>query len=120
MMPFWWACCTAWQTLTNSPSRSLGVSRCSSQYCVSGTPLTRGGRVGVQQALRLVVGGQHHLEAPTQLDVPAADTLQPGAAPRGRDRQGRQKQLFQGRELGWHRLILVGSATRHASGGPGS
>ena len=27
-MPFWWACCTAWQTGTNSSSRSRGDSRC--------------------------------------------------------------------------------------------
>ena len=40
MIPFWWACCTAWQTGTNSSSRSRGVSRCSSQYSVIGTPLT--------------------------------------------------------------------------------
>ena len=40
MMPFWWACCTAWQTGTNSSSRSRGVSCCSSQYSVIGTPLT--------------------------------------------------------------------------------
>ena len=25
MIPFWWACCTAWQTCTNSSSRSRGV-----------------------------------------------------------------------------------------------
>ena len=24
MTPFWWACCTAWQTWTNSSSRSRG------------------------------------------------------------------------------------------------
>ena len=40
MMPFWWACCTAWQTGTNSSSRCRGVSWCSSQYSVIGTPLT--------------------------------------------------------------------------------
>ena len=28
MTPFWWACWTAWQTGTNSSSRSRGVSRC--------------------------------------------------------------------------------------------
>ena len=32
MIPFWWACCTAWQTGTNSSSRSRGVRRLSSQY----------------------------------------------------------------------------------------
>ena len=26
MIPFWWACCTAWQTWTNSSSRSRIVS----------------------------------------------------------------------------------------------
>ena len=26
MIPFWWACCTAWQTGTNSSSRCRGVS----------------------------------------------------------------------------------------------
>ena len=31
MMPFWWACWTAWQTGTNSSSRCRGVRRCSSQ-----------------------------------------------------------------------------------------
>ena len=25
MMPFWWACCTAWQTGTNSSRRCFGV-----------------------------------------------------------------------------------------------
>ena len=40
MIPFWWACCTAWQTGTNSSSRCRGVSWCSSQYSVIGTPLT--------------------------------------------------------------------------------
>ena len=28
MIPFWWACCTAWQTRTNSSSRS-GIESCS-------------------------------------------------------------------------------------------
>src|SRR5882672_6509874 len=40
MMPFWWACCTAWQTGTNSASRWAMLSRASSQYAVKGTPLT--------------------------------------------------------------------------------
>ena len=40
MMPFWWACCTAWQTGTNSSSRWRSGSCCSSQYSVIGTPLT--------------------------------------------------------------------------------
>ena len=40
MIPFWWACWTAWQTGMNSSSRSRGVSCCSSQYWVIGTPLT--------------------------------------------------------------------------------
>src|SRR2546423_586181 len=40
MMPFWCACCTAWQTGPNNASRSAGVRRCSSQYWVIGTPLT--------------------------------------------------------------------------------
>ena len=31
MTPFWWACCTAWQTGRNSSSRWRGVRRCSSQ-----------------------------------------------------------------------------------------
>ena len=31
MIPFWCACCTAWQTGMNSSSRSRGVSRRSSQ-----------------------------------------------------------------------------------------
>ena len=31
MMPFWWACCTAWQTGMNSSSRCRVVSWCSSQ-----------------------------------------------------------------------------------------
>ena len=40
MTPFWWACCTAEQTATNSPSRSR-IDKCSSsQYFVIGTPLT--------------------------------------------------------------------------------
>ena len=40
MMPFWWACWIAWQTGTNSASRSRGVSLLSSQYRVIGTPWT--------------------------------------------------------------------------------
>ena len=40
MIPFWCACWIAWQTGTNSSSRCRGVSRCSSQYSVIGTPLT--------------------------------------------------------------------------------
>ncbi len=40
MTPFWCACWIAWQTGTNSSSRSLGVSRLRSQYSVIGTPLT--------------------------------------------------------------------------------
>ena len=39
MIPFWWACCTAWHTATNSSSRASTDSRCASQYSVSGTPL---------------------------------------------------------------------------------
>ena len=31
MIPFWWACCTAWQTATNSSSRARTGSRCRSQ-----------------------------------------------------------------------------------------
>ena len=40
MIPFWWACCTAWQTGTNSSSRCAGVRWFWSQYSVIGTPLT--------------------------------------------------------------------------------
>ena len=40
MIPFWWACWTAWQTGTNSSSRSRGVRWLSSQYLVIGTPWT--------------------------------------------------------------------------------
>ncbi len=40
MIPFWWACCTASQTGMNSSRRCRGVSLCSSQYFVRGTPLT--------------------------------------------------------------------------------
>ena len=39
-MPFWCACCTAWQMGTNSSSRSLVVSLASSQNLFSGRPLT--------------------------------------------------------------------------------
>ena len=31
MIPFWWACCTAWQTETNNSSRARSGSRCWSQ-----------------------------------------------------------------------------------------
>src|SRR5881409_2914744 len=41
MMPFWWACWSAWQTGTNSSSRSRGVSWLSSQYLVIGVPITK-------------------------------------------------------------------------------
>src|SRR5262245_4415908 len=40
MMPFWWACCTAWHTWTNSCSRSAMLRRAASQSWVIGTPLT--------------------------------------------------------------------------------
>ena len=40
MIPFWWACWIAWQTGTNSSSRSRGVRWLSSQYLVIGTPWT--------------------------------------------------------------------------------
>ena len=40
MIPFWWACCTAWQTATNNSSRARTGSRWRSQYSVIGTPLT--------------------------------------------------------------------------------
>ena len=40
MIPFWCACWIAWQTGTNSSSRSLSESRLRSQYSVIGTPLT--------------------------------------------------------------------------------
>src|SRR5216110_597646 len=40
MTPFWWACWIAWQTGTNSSSRSRGVRWLSSQYLVIGTPWT--------------------------------------------------------------------------------
>ena len=36
MIPFWWACWIAWQTGTNSSSRSRGVRWLSSQYLVIG------------------------------------------------------------------------------------
>ena len=39
MIPFWWACWIAWQTGTNSSSRSRGVSWLSSQYSVIGHAL---------------------------------------------------------------------------------
>ena len=39
MIPFWCACCTAWQTGMNSSSRSRGVRRFSSQYSVIGHAL---------------------------------------------------------------------------------
>ena len=38
--PFWWACWIAWQTGTNSSSRSRGADWWSSQYLVIGMPLT--------------------------------------------------------------------------------
>ena len=38
IIPFWWVCCTAWQTCTNRSSRADTGSRRSSQYCVSGIP----------------------------------------------------------------------------------
>ncbi len=38
--PFWWACCTAWQTSMNRASRSRVESLCVSQYSVMGTPFT--------------------------------------------------------------------------------
>src|SRR5262245_56228960 len=40
MTPLWCACCTAWQTGTNSSSRCRGVSLLASQYSVIGTPWT--------------------------------------------------------------------------------
>ena len=40
MIPFWWACCTAWQTATNNSSRARTESRWRSQYSVIGTPFT--------------------------------------------------------------------------------
>ena len=39
-IPFWCACCTAWQIGTKSSSRSRGVSLASSQNLFSGRPLT--------------------------------------------------------------------------------
>ncbi len=39
-MPFWWACCTAWQIATKSSRRSLVVSLASSQNLVNSGPLT--------------------------------------------------------------------------------
>ena len=41
MIPFWWACCTAWQTCTNK-LQPLGdrQSWCWSQYSVIGMPRT--------------------------------------------------------------------------------
>jgi hypothetical protein len=39
-IPFWWACCTARQTVTPSSSRSRGGSRAWSQYSVIGSPET--------------------------------------------------------------------------------
>ena len=40
MIPFWCACWIAWQTATNSFSRSRTGAFSSSQYVVMGTPLT--------------------------------------------------------------------------------
>src|SRR5262249_2092005 len=40
MIPFWWACWTAWQTGRNRASRSSTLSRASSQYLVKGMPFT--------------------------------------------------------------------------------
>ena len=40
MIPFWWACCTAWQTATNNSSRARTGSRLRSQYSVIGSPWT--------------------------------------------------------------------------------
>jgi hypothetical protein len=39
-IPFWWACCTAWQTETNSASRCRGVRWLRPQYSVIDSPLT--------------------------------------------------------------------------------
>ena len=40
MIPFWCACCTAWQAATNRRSRAPTERRCRSQYSVIGTPRT--------------------------------------------------------------------------------
>ena len=40
MIPFWWACWTAWQTGIINSKRSRTVNSCSSQKVVIGTPLT--------------------------------------------------------------------------------
>ena len=69
MIPFWWACWIAWQTGTNSSSRSRGVSLCSSQNSVIGDALDQfhdeerpavGGRAGVEHLgdVRVVHQGQ--------------------------------------------------------------
>ena len=63
MIPFWCACWIAWQTGTNSSSRSRGESRASSQYWVIGMPLissmTKNGRplsVAPASSTRAILG----------------------------------------------------------------
>ena len=89
MIPFWWACCTAWQTATNSSSRARTGSRWRSQYSVIGSPLDQlhheerlaglggaavvdAGDVGVvHQGQRLPLGvepGQHRARVHADLD----------------------------------------------------
>ena len=89
MIPFWWACCTAWQTATNSSSRARTGSRRRSQYSVIGSPLDQlhheerlaglggaaivdAGDVGVvHQGQRLPLGvepGQHRPRVHADLD----------------------------------------------------
>ena len=69
MIPFWWACWIAWQTGTNSSSRSRRVSWLSSQYLVIGHALDQlhdevrpagVGRAGVEHLgdVRVVHQGQ--------------------------------------------------------------
>ena len=89
MIPFWWACCTAWQTATNNSRRARTGSRRRSQYSVIGSPLTSSmtkngwpasvraavvdaGDVGVvHQGQRLPLGvepGQHRARVHADLD----------------------------------------------------
>src|SRR5436190_2227083 len=103
MIPLVWACCTAWQTATNSSSRSRMLSRPDDAHAPLADrlqervavgdrrrePIGRrpsgeggGGRARgrldrlVQDTQRLLVGVDQALEPPAERDVTAAGLLQ--------------------------------------------
>src|SRR5437868_3769693 len=105
MTPFWWACCTAWQTGMNSSRRSVGV-RCSwSQNLVRaamgpdghirprlGGRLRRAVGLGrVQEAARGVVGQEQRLDPLAQVRVGPAFAVQHGRPLRRGLLDGRQE-----------------------------